>query len=190
MRFIKKHKLKNNKIIFGYVARFSPQKNHEFLFNCLSYIKKKHNIYFNLILIGNNIKNNQNLNTLINEYGLKKDILILKESTNINLVYPIFDLNFLVSSFGESFPNTLAESMLSGTPCISSNVGDSKYIIGKYGYVFSPNDKKKFVNCILKFRKSSLKKGNLIKLKKNCRKRIISLFDLNDKLQKYNKLIL
>ena len=114
----------------------------------------------------------------------------MKESTNINLVYPIFDLNFLVSSFGESFPNTLAESMLSGTPCISSNVGDSKYIIGKYGYVFSPNDKKKFVNCILKFRKSSLKKGNLIKLKKNCRKRIISLFDLNDKLQKYNKLIL
>ena len=38
--FIKKYKIKNNHIIFGYVARFSPQKNHIFYLDCLIFKKK------------------------------------------------------------------------------------------------------------------------------------------------------
>ena len=186
--FIKKYKIKSNQIIFGYVARFSPQKNHKFLFDCLNSLKKK-KLSFKLILVGDNIKNNNNLKNLIRKFDLKKEIIIFKETKEINLIYPIFDLNFLVSSYGESFPNTLAESMLSGTPCITSDVGDSKYIIGKYGFLFNKNDKNDFMKNIFNFKKKFLKKKEFNILKHNCRERIISLFELNDKIKRYNKII-
>ena len=187
--FIKKYKIKRNQIIFGYVARYSPQKNHYFLFDCLKSLKKKSNLSFKLILVGGNIKNNNNLSNLINQFDLKKEIIILKETNKINFIYPIFDLNFLVSSYGESFPNTLAEAMLSGTPCLTSDVGDSKYIIGKYGFLFNKNDKNHFIKNIIRFKKKFLKKKEFNKLKHNCRQRIINLFDINDKIKRYNQII-
>ena len=187
-KFIKKYKIKNNHIILGYVARFSPQKNHIFLLDCLSFIKKKYDINFKLVLVGNNVQNNQSLLNLINKFDLKKETIILKETNKINLVYPIFDINVLVSSYGESFPNTLAESMLCGIPCISSQVGDSKYIIGKTGFTFKQNDKKSFIKYLIIFKKKFFKTNKINYLTNNCRSRILTLFNLSDKIKKYNKL--
>ena len=78
--------------------------------------------------------------------------------------------------------------MLSGTPCITSDVGDSKYIIGKYGFLFNKNDKNDFMKNIL-ISKKIFKKKEFNILKHNGRERIISLFELNDKIKRYNKII-
>ena len=79
--------------------------------------------------------------------------------------------------------------MLSGTPCITSDVGDSKYIIGKYGFLFNKNDKNDFMKNIFNFKKKFLKKKEFNILKHNCRERIIRSFELNDKIKRYNKII-
>ncbi len=187
-KFKKKYKIKKNQVIFGYVARFNPQKNHHFLFKNFYILKKSYQINFKIILVGGNIKNNKIINELIKKFDLKKHIVILSETNKINSIYPIFDINLMLSSYGESFPNTVAESMLCGVPNIASKVGDSSNIVNKSGYLFESNNNIKFRVCVNKSL-DDLRNIYKWKLKKvNCRKFIIKNFDIKKMFIKYDKI--
>jgi glycosyltransferase involved in cell wall biosynthesis len=49
------------------------------------------------------------------------------------------DVHLLASSGGEAFPNAVGETMLSGTPNIVTDVGDSALIVGDTGWVVPPS---------------------------------------------------
>ena len=81
---------------------------------------------------------------------LKKDLknqniyqnVILYDLINPILVHELFsksDISLLLSSYGESFPNVIAEAMLYGTFPIATNVGDTKSIINNFGEIVSKN---------------------------------------------------
>ena len=78
-------------------------------------------------MAGNNInQENINLVDLINKHKLSNDIVLLNEIKDMPKFYNSIDVNVLTSSFGEAFPNVLAESMSCETPCLSTDIGDSK----------------------------------------------------------------
>ena len=47
---------------------------------------------------------------------------------------------FCLNSIGEGFPNVVAEAMSVGVPCVATDVGDTKYLIGDSGIVVPPRD--------------------------------------------------
>ncbi|MBE0435429.1 MAG: glycosyltransferase, partial [Methylomicrobium sp.] len=42
--------------------------------------------------------------------------------------------------WGEAFPNVIAEAMCIGLPCVTTDVGDSRDIVGESGLVVIPGD--------------------------------------------------
>ena len=87
-----------------------------------------------------------------------------------------FDI-FCLSSKAEGFPNVIGEAMLSGLPCITTDVGDAKEIVGKTGWVIPANNPLLLANCIDKVLK--IKPEKLKKYSKNARQKIISNYDIN-----------
>ena len=61
---------------------------------------------------------------------------ILYDLINPISVHELFsksDISLLLSTYGESFPNVIAEAMLYGTFPIATDVGDIKSIIENFG---------------------------------------------------------
>ena len=67
--------------------------------------------------------------------GLTDLVRVLGYRSNIECLLPGVDVLCLSSAFGEGFPNVLGEAMACGIPCVSTDVGDARSIIGDTGLV-------------------------------------------------------
>jgi len=125
--------------LIGMVGRFDPLKDHRNLFEALSILKKKE-INFRCILVGRDVNyENDKISGWIKEFGLSNDIVLLGQRSDIPEVMAALDIHILSSS-SEAFPNVVAEAMISGTPCVTTDVGDAALIVGETGWVVPPSD--------------------------------------------------
>ena len=184
--FRKKIKIKKNVPLIGNVARYDPQKDHLNLLNALSLIKEK-NINFFCVFVGFNInQNNIDLISEIKRLKLYDHVKLLGQTDNVSQVMNGLDIHVLSSSYGEGFPNVVAESMACGTPCIVTDVGDSAFIVGKTGWVVPPKNSIKLAKAIEK----ALSEKGTIKWNKRCikaRLRVKEKFSIGKMIKLYNK---
>jgi len=185
-KYIKLIKRKNTNL--GFLANYRPQKDFFTLLKSLEILNNK-KIDFKCYMAGHNVdKKNQNLLNLINKLNLEKKVYLLGELKNTKPFFNKIDYLISSSSFGESFPNVIAESMLHGVPCISTDVGDSKKIISNLGWISEPSNPESLYKKILeaiKFKHTNHKKFKILK-KKN-RSSIIRRFHINLMCIKYSK---
>ena len=120
--------------VIGKIARFHRQKNHIGFMHSASLLAKTHpHVHF--MLVGTNVdEDNEELVSLRKELGLEGKVHMLGNREDIPDVVNAFDLATL-TSFGEAFPLTLGEAMVSGIPCVATAVGDNDYIIGDTGLI-------------------------------------------------------
>ncbi|MFX1363462.1 MAG: glycosyltransferase [Promethearchaeota archaeon] len=79
------------------------------------------------------------LKNKINQLKLDDQVFVLGERKDIKKVLLITDLLGL-TSYIEGFPNVILEAMASNVPCLATNVGEVKHIIGETGYIVQPGD--------------------------------------------------
>ena len=140
------------------------------------------------ILVGSRIdKNNKSLIDEIRRLKLSKFVKLLGQINNTYDVMNALDINILSSSYGEGFPNVVAESMACGTPCVVTDVGDAAFIVGKTGWIVPPNNPRKLAK-FLELAINQIGKKNWSKNCKKARLRVEKKFDISNMIIFYNKI--
>ncbi|MGP4789275.1 glycosyltransferase family 4 protein [Psychrobacter sp. 1Y11] len=172
--------------IIGMVGRFDPQKDHTNLIKAVHIVvKSRPNL--KVLLIGKDMnEDNKTLLDLIKNLNIGKNIIFLDQRTDIPAVMNAMDLHILSSLYGEGFPNVIAEAMACGTPCVTTDVGDSALIVGDLGWVVPVGDSKALANAIITGIKEKDNKAKWLSRKQAVRQRILNNFDISSMVKNYD----
>jgi glycosyltransferase involved in cell wall biosynthesis len=132
--------LPEDSILIGSVARYHPMKDHANLIEGAAIlIANDPKVHF--ILVGPNVdQQNPALSGQIGKLGIADQVHLLGERQDIPDVMTSFDIFTTSSAYGESFPNVLGEAMSCQIPCVATDIGDSRTVIGETGMVVPPKD--------------------------------------------------
>lgn len=132
-------------ILIGHISRLHPMKDHATLLRAINRVIEnifgsgsKQEVLF--LLVGHGVTSELSSNTAIRFLG---------ERSDIPKIMSALDIVVSSSAWGEGFPNVIGEAMASEVPCVVTDVGDSAYIVGKYGRVCSVGDDQCIANSLL-----------------------------------------
>jgi len=125
--------------LIGLVARFDPLKDHGTFLRAAGVLARTDSaVHF--VLIGNGVvPGNALLDRLVRQEGLAGRLHMLGERRDIPWLTAALDISSL-SSYAEGFPNVIGEAMACGVPCVVTDVGDCRVIVGETGVVVPPRD--------------------------------------------------
>jgi len=161
---------------FVTLARWAAQKDYPNLFKAIGILANRGVEDFHCTLAGTDIdENNIKLMSFLNEYKIRNYVTLLGPISTVPLLLQQSDYLILPSVSGEAFPNVVAEAMLSGTPCIVTDVGDAADMVQSTGWVAEPRNPEALAEKILEA-KELKQRGELHLLKIQCRDRAIAEF--------------
>jgi glycosyltransferase involved in cell wall biosynthesis len=179
---------KSKKVKIGVVARWGKEKGHKTLFKAIEKLPKNIKSQLIITLAGRDMNSkNIDLIKLIEKYQLENLITLLGFKKEI---FPIIRKQdfIILPSYSEGFSNVLLESMFCGVPCIATDVGDSKFIINKFGWIVPPHESELLKNKIEEALNYLKDKNNWNALKSDCQSRVKTKFDLSITLNSYEEI--
>ena len=179
--FREKYSLQENDIVIGTVARIDPMKGYLILANvALLLFQKYNNVYFFAIGSGNPLLQKE-YEDIVKIFNNKK-FFWLPEQINSEAFYSGFDIFCSPSLFGEGFSNAIAEAMSCEVPCVVTDVGDSKLIVGDCGLVVHPNNIQELEMMLIQMLTKDLKVYG-----SKSRSRIVENFSIKQMINKVEK---
>jgi glycosyltransferase involved in cell wall biosynthesis len=129
-----------DEILVGIVARLDPMKDYPgFLEAAARLARREQRVRFVSVGAGP-----EDYTTVLKEQarglGLDKRMIWAGPRGDLPAVYNSLDLLVSSSAFGEGFSNVLGEAMACGIPCVATDVGDAREILGDSGAVVPPCD--------------------------------------------------
>jgi glycosyltransferase involved in cell wall biosynthesis len=132
--------ISTSSLVIGLVGRIDPMKDHRtFLKAAAILAKSRANARFVCIGSGPDGYVNE-LHSLARELGADGRIVWTGIINDMPSAYRALDICCSSSAFGEGTPNCVAEAMACGVPCVVTDVGDSRLVVGETGIAVPPND--------------------------------------------------
>ena len=174
------HNISDHTIVIGCVARWHPQKDHANLVAALGQLMQaQHEVV--VMLVGAGLTNdNTELIALLKKHRVRDtEILRLGRLETLEDYYSALDI-FVLPSRGEAFPNVIAEAMSFEVPCIATDVGDIRTIIGSTGWIVPPRKPRQLAQAMARaIRLLKEDRDTWAKRKVLCRRRICENFSLD-----------
>jgi len=171
---------------FVTLARWDAQKDHPNLIKACGILLEKGVRDFHCTLAGSGIdENNAVLMGLLTEHKVSEHVTLLGPISTVPELLHQSDY-LVLPSISEAFPNVVAEAMLSGTPCIVTDVGDAAEMVGSTGWVVEPGNSELLADKMLEAH-SFKREGNLSRLEKQCKARAIDEFPVEKMVIEYEK---
>ena len=172
--------------LVGLPARLDPMKDHRtFLKACASVASRREDIRF-VCVGGGPERYRAELIALANRLGLADRLTWAGRRTDMPSVYCGLDIVASSSSFGEGFPNVVAEAMSCGVPCVVTDVGDSARIVGEVGEVVPPRDAEALAAALNRMLSRTDEDAELRRL---ARQRIVGKFSMQRMVSQTEKVL-
>lgn len=159
--------------VIGLVARLDPVKDHAtFIAGARLFLLHEPRAYFVCVGDGEEPYRSK-IDAMLRNAGLGDRLVRSQFRNDMPAVYSSFQIASSCS-LSEGFSNTLAEAMSCGVPCVATDVGDARYIVGEIGIVVPPQDPRALADAW-----SRATHDWLPERRTECRRRIVDLFSLD-----------
>lgn len=139
--------VKDGDFVIGTVSRWHPEKDIPNLIGAVADLKRR-GIRTRCLLVGHRLDpSNVALMSAIRDADVEQEMVPLGRRGDVPDLLRAIDL-LVLPSRSESFPNVVPEAMLSGTPCVVTDVGDAATIVGDTGWVAPPRDPEALASAI------------------------------------------
>jgi glycosyltransferase involved in cell wall biosynthesis len=138
-----------DELLIGRIGRIDPQKDQPTFLNAAATVASvRPDARF--VIVGNDKFGEQDeITPLVERLNLGDRLIWAGHRADMAAVHSAFDLCVSSSAFGEGTPNVLAEAMACGTPCVTTDVGDSAIAVGAFGSVVPRRDPVALAQAIL-----------------------------------------
>ena len=125
--------------VIGSLGRFHAVKDHATFVRAAGLLAQQYsNVRF--LLVGRDLNsNNRELAGWITATGYEDRFVLLGEQTDVPICLSAMDI-YCLHSCNEGFPNGLGEAMAMGLPCVTTDVGDARFLISDTGVIVPKGD--------------------------------------------------
>ena len=170
--------------LIGMIARHDPMKDHANFFAMARQLaRQRSDIHF--MLVGRGCEPGKGW-TAEAQAELGGRLHLLGERKDVAELLSALDVMTLTSAYGEGFPNVLGEGLASGIPCVATDVGDAKRILGDAGLVVPPRDPAALVAAVQRI--LDMPAAERDAWRQQMRRRAEQEFNLNDVTARYERL--
>ncbi len=169
--------------VIGFVARYNPDKDHETLLQALALLPPA----IQCVLAGPDMTmETPELAGKIAQAGVSGRLHLLGPRDDVPAVMSAMNLH-VMSSRSEGFPNVLCEAMACGTPCVSTDVGDAREIIGETGWIVPPSEPHALADAIKTALAACESQGNWADRREAARHRVERKYSLDRMVSSYHQ---
>ena len=177
----------DDQFVFGNVGRYNPQKNHSDLLDAFALVLRD-NPRAILVCCGREVSlENHQIKEQIERLNLHSNVLLLGFRKDVTELLNSFD-TYVSSSLGEGFSNSIGEAMAVGIPCVVTDVGDSKDLVGQTGWTVDPGCHFKLAEGMSAALLTSM--SELSKKGSSARRRIVEVFSIQSVVSSFEQFYL